>query len=118
MSLKTKILGLFKYDPDKDGASTFNIKQALNDNWDKLDNEVAARVKTTELATEVKKTVKGGGLTAPELGAEKAGAITLTTPRQRRTLHCLRQLTTCLRRMSRTPAIRTRSRRRRLVLSH
>ena len=75
MSLKTKILGLFKYDPDKDGASTFNIKQALNDNWDKLDNEVAARVKTTELAAEVKKTVKGGGLTAPELGAEKAGAI-------------------------------------------
>lgn len=75
MSLKTKILGLFKYDPDKDGASTINIKQALNDNWDKLDNEVAARVKTTELASEVKKTVKGGGLTAPELGAEKAGAI-------------------------------------------
>lgn len=72
MSLKTKILGLFKYDPDKDGASTFNIKQALNDNWDKLDNEVAARVKTTELATEVKKTVKGGGLTAADLGAVSA----------------------------------------------
>ena len=69
MSLKTKILGLFKYDPDKDGASTFNIKQALNDNWDKLDNEVAARVKTTELAAEVKKTVKGGSLTASDLGA-------------------------------------------------
>ena len=72
MSLKTKILGLFKYDPDKDGASTFNIKQALNDNWDKLDNEVAARVKTTELATEVKKTVKGGSLTAADLGAVSA----------------------------------------------
>ena len=75
MSKTTKNLGLFEYEKDKDGASTFNIKQALNDNWDKLDNEVAARVKTTELATEVKKTVKGGGLTAPELGAEKAGAI-------------------------------------------
>lgn len=72
MSLKTKILGLFKYDPDKDGASTFNIKQALNDNWDKLDNEVAARVKTTELASEVKKTVKGGSLTASDLGAVSA----------------------------------------------
>lgn len=72
MSLKTTILGLFKYDPDKDGASTFNIKQALNDNWDKLDNEVAARVKTTELATEVKKTVKGGSLTASDLGAVSA----------------------------------------------
>ena len=74
MSLKTKILGLFKYDPDKDGASTFNIKQALNDNWDKLDNEVAARVKTAELAAEVKKVVKDGSLTAADLGAEKAGA--------------------------------------------
>lgn len=72
MSLKTKILGLFKYDPNKDGASTFNIKQALNDNWDKLDNEVAARVKTTELASEVKKTVKGGSLTASDLGAVSA----------------------------------------------
>ena len=72
MSLKTKILGLFKYDTDKDGASTFNIKQALNDNWDKLDNEVAARVKTTELASEVKKTVKGGSLTASDLGAVSA----------------------------------------------
>lgn len=72
MSLKTKILGLFKYDPDKDGASTFNVKQALNDNWDKLDNEVAARVKTSELAAEVKKTVKGGSLTASDLGAVSA----------------------------------------------
>lgn len=72
MSLKTQILGLFKYDPDKDGASTFNVKQALNDNWDKLDNEVAARVKTTELAAEVKKTVKGGSLTASDLGAVSA----------------------------------------------
>lgn len=72
MSLKTKILGLFKYDPDKDGASTFNIKQALNGNWDKLDNEVAARVKTSELAAEVKKTVKGGSLTASDLGAVSA----------------------------------------------
>ena len=72
MSLKTKILGLFKYDPDKDGASTFNIEQALNGNWDKVDNEVAARVKTTELASEVKKTVKGGSLTASDLGAVSA----------------------------------------------
>ena len=75
MSLKTKILGLFKYDPDKDGASTFNIKQALNDNWDKLDNEVAARVKTTELAEKVKQTVKDGSLTAADLGAEKASEV-------------------------------------------
>ena len=72
MSKTTKNLGLFEYEKDKDGASTFNIEQALNDNWDKLDNEVAARVKTTELAAEVKKTVKGGSLTASDLGAVSA----------------------------------------------
>ena len=37
MSLKTKLLELFKYEPDKDGAQTFNIKAALNDNWDKIE---------------------------------------------------------------------------------
>ena len=72
MSKTTKNLGLFEYEKDKDGASTFNIEQALNGNWDKLDNEVSARVKTTELAAEVKKTVKGGSLTASDLGAVSA----------------------------------------------
>ena len=75
MSTKTKNLELFKYDPTADGANTFNIDQALNGNWDKLDNEVAARVKTAELAAEVKKVVKDGSLTAADLGAEKAGAV-------------------------------------------
>lgn len=74
MSKTTKNLGLFEYEKDKDGASTFNIEQALNGNWGKLDNEVAARVKTAELAAEVKKVVKDGSLTAADLGAEKAGA--------------------------------------------
>ena len=74
MSKTTKNLGLFEYEKDKDGASTFNIEQALNGNWDKLDNEVAARVKTAELAAEVKKVVKDGSLTAADLGAEEAGA--------------------------------------------
>ena len=72
MSKTTKNLGLFEYEKDKDGASTFNIEQALNGNWDKLDNEVAARVKSTELAAEIKKTVKGGSLTASDLGAVSA----------------------------------------------
>lgn len=74
MSTKTKNLELFKYDPAADGANTFNIEQALNGNWDKVDNEVAARVKTAELAAEVKKVAKDGSLTAADLGAEKAGA--------------------------------------------
>lgn len=42
MSTTTENLGLFKYDPSTDGANTFNIKQALNDNWDKLDAAVSA----------------------------------------------------------------------------
>ncbi len=37
MSIITDFLKLFKYDPETDGASTFNIKQCLNDNWDKID---------------------------------------------------------------------------------
>ena len=48
MSLKTKLLELFKYEPDKDGAQTFNIKSALNDNWDKI--EVWAQSVKTALA--------------------------------------------------------------------
>ena len=40
MSAKTNNLCLFKYDPSTDGAQTFNIKQALNDNWDKIDAAV------------------------------------------------------------------------------
>lgn len=46
MSLKTTLLSLFKYEQDKDGASAFNIKQALNDNWDKIDSW-AQSIKTT-----------------------------------------------------------------------
>lgn len=40
MSTTTEKLRLFKYDPSTDGAQTFNIKQALNDNWDKIDDAV------------------------------------------------------------------------------
>ena len=40
MSTTTEKLALFKYDPSTDGAQTFNIKQAMNDNWDKIDDAV------------------------------------------------------------------------------
>ena len=46
MSIITDFLKLFKYDPETDGASTFNIKQCLNDNWDKID-AWASGIKTT-----------------------------------------------------------------------
>lgn len=37
----TQFLQLFKYDPATDGARTFNIGLALNDNWDKLERWAA-----------------------------------------------------------------------------
>ena len=37
MGTITDVLSLFKYDPVADADSTFNITQALNNNWDKLD---------------------------------------------------------------------------------
>lgn len=40
MSTTTDKLALFKYDPSTDGAQTFNIQKALNENWDKLDDAV------------------------------------------------------------------------------
>lgn len=40
MSTSTPNLGLFKYDPNTDGAQTFNIQKALNENWDKVDAAV------------------------------------------------------------------------------
>ena len=64
MSLKTKLLELFKYEPDKDGAQTFNIKSALNDNWDKI--EAWAQSVKTALAGLVptSRTVNGKTLSA------------------------------------------------------
>lgn len=64
MSLKTKLLELFKYEPDKDGAQTFNIKSALNDNWDRI--EAWAQSVKTALAGLVptSRTVNGKALSA------------------------------------------------------
>ena len=41
MSKETTNLKLFQYDPETDiwDTTTFNIKQCLNDNWDKIDEE-------------------------------------------------------------------------------
>ena len=76
MASKTTNYGLNKHSPQ----DFYNV-EARNENWDKIDTElknnvdaVNARVKTTELAAEVKKVAKDGSLTAADLGAEKAGA--------------------------------------------
>ena len=41
MSEKTKNLGLFKYIPETDGKQVFSIVEALNNNWDILDEKGA-----------------------------------------------------------------------------
>ena len=64
MSLKTKLLELFKYEPDKDGAQTFNIQLALNDNWDKI--EAWAQSVKTALAKLVPTSRKVNGKTLTE----------------------------------------------------
>lgn len=76
MASKTRNYGLNKHSPQ----DFYNV-EARNENWDKIDTElknnvdaVNARVKTAELAAEVKKVAKDGSLTAADLGAEKAGA--------------------------------------------
>lgn len=76
MASKTTNYGLNKHSPQ----DFYNV-EARNENWDKIDTElknnvdaVNARIKTAELAAEVKKVVKDGSLTAADLGAEKAGA--------------------------------------------
>ncbi len=42
MGLLTNFLELFKYDPSTDGLDTFNVKTALNENWDKIDAKAEA----------------------------------------------------------------------------
>lgn len=42
MSTTTTNLGLFKYNIDTDSHLAFNINQALNDNWDKIDEFAAS----------------------------------------------------------------------------
>ena len=48
MSKQTKNLGLFQYDPQEDGAQTFNIDVALNENWDKIDDAMERKADLDE----------------------------------------------------------------------
>ena len=69
MSKLTEILKLFCYDPETDGANTFNIPKALNENWEKIDAAVAGKISREDVAEEFKKAVEDGSLTAGDLGA-------------------------------------------------
>lgn len=80
MSELTALLDFFKYTA-ADGASTFNIELALNQNWDKI-TAFAARVADIDLsnvdkdalAGRVKAAVTAGALTAGDVGADQSGA--------------------------------------------
>lgn len=64
MSLKTKLLELFKYEPETDGAQTFNIKSALNDNWDKIDEVLGTHTSNKSNPHEVTAEQVGAALSA------------------------------------------------------
>lgn len=80
MASKTTNYGLNKH-----SSQDFYNVEARNENWDKIDTElknnvdaVNARVKTSELAAEVKKVAKDGSLTAADVGADPTGTATNT----------------------------------------
>lgn len=52
MSTETERLHLFKYDPEVDGEEPFSISRALNENWDKIDEEFG-NYPTTEEAQDI-----------------------------------------------------------------
>lgn len=56
MSTQTNKLGLFKYDPIVDKEELFDIQEALNDNWDKIDSNLITNIEEG-LATGSLKTV-------------------------------------------------------------
>lgn len=51
MASNTPNLNLYKKDPIIDGNDTFNIKTMLNDNWDKIDAEVTAKVDKVDFSS-------------------------------------------------------------------
>lgn len=66
MSKLTDILKLFCYDPETDGASTFNIEQALNDNWNKIDQFAKEQ---QNLSNHITDKNNPHGVTAAQIGA-------------------------------------------------
>lgn len=75
------MLDFFKYDPERDKASTFNIDQALNQNWEKIAAFAAlvaaadlSNVDAAALAAAIKAAATGGTLTPGDVGADTAGA--------------------------------------------
>ncbi|RYD01657.1 hypothetical protein N752_29200 [Desulforamulus aquiferis] len=49
MGSNTPKIGLYKINPETDGAHTFNVDTHLNDNWDKIDHEIG-QIKVTDAA--------------------------------------------------------------------
>lgn len=55
MPINTERLDLFKYDVVADANNTFNITKALNDNWDKIDNQTLLKNQITNCILEFPK---------------------------------------------------------------
>ncbi|MTK12099.1 MAG: hypothetical protein F8N39_08430 [Clostridiaceae bacterium] len=87
MASNTPNLNLYKKDPTIDGNDTFNIKTMLNDNWDKIDAAVTAKVDkvdfSSHLADDTKHVSKDGklqtGLNSEKINGKIATATPLTT---------------------------------------
>lgn len=73
MSMVTNLLKLFKYEPGKDDAQTFNLDAALNENWDKVDDAVAELGKNKADLDSLTGKVKTEQL--PPLDYEPAGSV-------------------------------------------
>ena len=71
MSKNTKNYGLFEYEPETDGAQTFNIQLALNENWDKIDEALAA-TDPTKITTKAKPADGDGVMIADSADGGKA----------------------------------------------
>lgn len=73
-------INFFKYDPDEDGSKTFNIKSALNDNWDEaqaLTEELRTASDTKEIkATFTTSTMTASGWSSSEYSFEGTYPVT------------------------------------------
>lgn len=63
MSILTDFLKLFKYDPETEGKSTFNITKSLNENWDKIEANAKLVSQTLEQKADKMKIIGGNNNT-------------------------------------------------------
>lgn len=75
MSSTTANLNLYKANPTTDGENTFNIDTILNDNWDKIDSQVAKKTEIPVIPTSLP--ANGGNATTVNNHTAAATPVTL-----------------------------------------